>query len=412
MIPSTVTTLDAFPLTPNGKVDRKALPEPVRERSAQHEFVAPRSELEKRLTGIWEHELDIRPIGVTDNFFDLGVTSFAAAALFAAIEHELGNALPLGAIFSAPTIESLAELLQGGGEGSRWTSLIPIQPTGTQTPIFCVHGGAGTILHLAELARRLGSDQPFYGLQSRGLYGGVPPLHTVEEMAQHYLREMRDVHPAGRPWRLAGYCFGTIVAFEMAQELLAQGEQVELVAMFNGPSPAWIKRWGWYGNQPTWRARHGVAGPALNEQERRARRRRRKLDRALEALKRIPRALRQPRRLLGGLAWYTRKPRTRILLALGRPVPEHLREEYFFDLHQEAERLYEPVTYPGDLLIFYGQGLYEDPTLGWDGLAAAGIQSYAVPGDHDNNRQAMHEPAVEFVAERLDEYLAATGAGS
>jgi aspartate racemase len=290
--------------------------------------------------------------------------------------------------------------------------LIPIQPAGTQTPIFCIHGGAGTILHLADLARRLGSDQPFYGLQSRGLYGGVPPLHTVEEMAQHYLREMRDVHPAGRPWRLAGYCFGTIVAFEIAQELLAKGEQVEMVAMFNGPSPAWIKRWGWYGNQPSWRERHGVAGPALNEDERRARRRRRKLDRAVEALKRIPGALRHPRRILGGIAWYTRKPRTRILLALGRPVPEHLREEYFFDLHQKAERLYEPTVYPGDLIIFYGEGLYEDPALGWDGLAAAGITSYGVPGEHEDNRHAMHEPAVEFVAQRLEEYLAAVGSGA
>jgi amino acid adenylation domain-containing protein len=407
MIPQTVTTLEAFPLTPNGKVDRKALPEPTRERSSERELVAPRTELERRLTAIWERELEIRPIGVTDNFFDLGVTSYAAAALFAAIEHELGNALPLGAIFSAPTIESLAAVLEGGAKASRWTSLVAIQPAGTQQPIFCVHGGAGTILHLADLARCLGDDQPFYGLQSRGLYGGAPPLQSVPDMATHYLAEMREVHPGG-PWRLAGYCFGTIVAFEIAERLVANAEEVELLTMFNGPSPAWIRQWGWYGNQPLWRERHGEP-PRPTVEQRRQIRRRRRVDMLISVLRRIPRGLRQPRRLLRGIAWYTRKPRTRLLLALGRPVPEHLREEYFFNLHSKAEKAYEPTPYSGDLLIFYGEGLYENPTLGWDGLAQGGIQSFAVPGEHEGNREAMHEPAVGFVADTLQEYLARTG---
>ncbi len=167
MVPSTVTFLDAFPLTPNGKVDRKALPEPDRTRASDHELVAPRTEVERRLSEIWERQLGISPIGVTDDFFDLGVSSLTAANLFAAIEHKLGSSLPLGAIFRAPTIESLAKLLEDESGASRWTSLVPIQPAGTQPPIFCVHGGAGTILHLAALARRLGDDQPFYGLQSQ-----------------------------------------------------------------------------------------------------------------------------------------------------------------------------------------------------------------------------------------------------
>ena len=197
MVPSTVTALESFPLTPNGKIDRKALPEPSRERSAELELVAPRTPLEKQLAGIWERELGISPIGVTDNFFDLGVTSIVAASLFAAIEHALGDDLPLGGIFRAPTIEALARLLESGESKSRWTSLVPIQPAGSQPPIFCVHGGGGTILHLAPLARALGEDQPFYGLQSRGLYGGVVPPSSVEDMATHYMSEMRQVHPGG-----------------------------------------------------------------------------------------------------------------------------------------------------------------------------------------------------------------------
>ncbi len=400
MVPSTVTALEAFPLTPNGKIDRKALPEPTRERSEERELVAPRTPLEQRLASTWERELGISPIGVTDNFFDLGVTSIVAASLFAAIEHELGDSLPLGAIFRAPTIEALAGLLEAGETTSRWTSLVPIQPAGSRPPIFCVHGGGGTVLHLEPLARRLGQDQPFYGLQSKGLYGGVASLTTVEEMASHYLSEMRQVHPDG-PWRLAGYCFGTIVAFELAQRLVAEGEKVELVTMFNGPSPIWIKKWGWYGNQPSRRVNRPTP-VRLSTGERLGRR-------VSDFSTRLRRALREPRRFRTALVWHWQVfggvRRARLALALGRPLPEHLREQYFLHLHAKAERMYEPEPYTGDLVVFYGEGLYEDPELGWGGLAQGGIRAHAVPGQHDNNRQAMMEPYVEFVSERLEEYL-------
>jgi amino acid adenylation domain-containing protein len=389
MVPSTVTTLEAFPLTPNGKVDRKALPEPVRERSGAHELIAPRTELERKLATIWERELDIHPIGVTDDFFDLGVTSIVAATLFAAIEHDLGDSLPLGAIFRAPTIETLAQLIEGEEDTSRWTSLVPIQPLGSRPPIFCVHGGAGTILHLQPLARRLGSEQPFYGLQSSGLYGGSSPIRTVEEMASHYITEMRQVHTGG-PWLIAGYCFGTIVAFEIAQRLVAEGEDVQMVALFNGPSPAWIHKWSWYGNQPS----HRKSKPRTVRITRK---------------QRLLRAARQPWRLFTWLSWHTGqrigKLRVKLAMARGRPIPERLREEFFFDLHARAERAYDPTPYPRDLLVFYGEGLYEDPGIGWSEFAAGGIETFAVPGEHNNNREAMKEPAVQHVAERIEEHL-------
>ena len=384
MVPSTVTVLAAFPLTPNGKIDRKALPEPVRERSSEHEVVAPRTAMERKLTAIWERQLQISPISIRDNFFDLGVSSIVAAQLFATIEHELGDALALGAIFKAPTIERLAWLLSEGSDTARWTSLVPIQPHGSRPPVFCVHGGGGTVLHLEPLARRLGSDQPFYGLQSRGLYGGAAPLQTVQEMATHYLTEMREVNPDG-PWLLTGYCFGAIVAFELASRLRAQGEDVRLLACFNGPSPSWIRRWGWYGNQPSQRHKHQHARPPITRAGR------------------LARAIREPRRFVTGALWKVRIPRARLALKYGRPLPESLRESYFFRLHNTAERAYEPAPYPGEMLVFYGSGLYEDPTLGWSELAQ--VHSYAIPVEHDNNRQAMSEPGVDFVGEQLRDYL-------
>jgi thioesterase domain-containing protein len=342
---------------------------------------------------------------VTDNFFDLGVTSIVAATLFAAIERDLGDGLPLGAIFRAPTIETLAKLIEDGQGSSRWTSLIPIQPQGSQPPIFCIHGGAGTILHLQRLARALGTDQPFYALQTRGLYGGSSPPRTVEEMASHYLSEMRQVHTDG-PWLLGGYCFGALVAFEIAQRLTRDGEEVRLLASFNGPSPLWIKRWVYYGNQPGWRAQRAMP-PTLPQKARRARKRRQRLKAPFKLIARLPRVIVKPRRMANALWWHTRKPRTRLLLTLGRPVPERDREEFFLDLHREAEKRYAPSSYPGEFLVFYGDGLYEEPTLGWETLAT--VVSQAVPGKHENNRGIMHEPSVSFVAERLQEYLGGVG---
>jgi thioesterase domain-containing protein/acyl carrier protein len=391
MVPSAVVALDSFPLTPNGKIDRKALPAPQRERSDEQPYVAARTPLESRLVEIWERVLELEPIGVTDRFFDLGVTSIVAATLFARIEHELGGRLPLGAIFQAPTIESLARLIEDGGDGHRWTSLVPIQPHGTRPPLYCVHGGAGTILHLEPLARGLGEDQPFYGLQARGLYGGAPPLTTIEEMTAHYLSELRTVQPQG-PYQLAGYCFGTIVAFDMAQTLVRDGEEVSLLAMFNGPSPAWIHKWGWYGNQPSRR----VPRPPRPS--------RRTL---------LSQGLKQPWRVPGSLLRRAQQRRrravvaeVRLRLALGGQIPEHMREQYFLRISAKAERAYEPVPYPGRILMFYGEGLYEDPEMGWGGLAEGGIEVFAIPGEHDHNRQLMNEPYVDVVRDHLREHLA------
>ncbi len=405
MVPSTVTFLEAFPLTPNGKVDRKALPDPDRSRAADHELVEPRTEIERRLTEIWERQLQVSPIGVTDDFFDLGVSSIVAATLFAAIEHELGSSLPLGAIFRAPTIESLAELLEQKSDDSRWRSLVPIQPDGTQPPIFCIHGGAGTILHLAALARRLGNDQPFYGLQSSGLYGGDAPLKSVEEMATHYLEEMRQVHPGG-PWRLGGYCFGSLVAFELAQRLSAAGEDVELLMVFNGPSPSWIRNVGHFANQPLWRERHGEKPIENITEHRQQRRRQRRIQSLSRVVKRAPRALMQPKKVGGYLTWLTRKPRTTLALRMGRPIPERLRENYFLDLHGHAEKAYMPEPWDGDMIVFYGEQLYEDPTLGWSDFIRGEIDTIEVPGDHPGNREAMMEPAVAYTAAALSERLA------
>jgi amino acid adenylation domain-containing protein len=386
MVPSAIVTLEAFPLTPNGKVDRKALPAPTYERAGDREFAGPRTPLERSLVAIWEDELGVRPIGVTDDFFDLGATSIVAARLFARIEKELGRGLPVAPVFQAPTVEQLARLIGEASSTRRFTCLIPIQPEGSKPPIFCVHGGGGTVLHLQPLARQLGRDQPFYGLQARGLYGDVSPLRRVEEMAEYYLAEVRLVQPAG-PYFLAGYCFGAIVAYEMAQRVLEAGEEVALLAMFNGPSPAYIRTFG-----PAAPRTSSEPPPEPRRLSRTARR-----------------VLQDPRssfaRFSKRMAWKARIARVNMALALRRPVPEAERDWFFLNLGNEAERLYNPKPYPGSIVMFRGAGLYREPTLGWGDLTQRGIESYEVPGMHTDNRQAMAEPHVAFVSERLQIHL-------
>ncbi|MEA2828664.1 MAG: hypothetical protein QOG43_3103 [Actinomycetota bacterium] len=371
MVPTAVVVLDTFPLTPNGKIDRKALPAPESVARADDERLAPRTALEVRLKALWEDVLGVAPIGITEDFFELGVTSITAARLFARIEAELGADLPLGSVFEAPTIERLAAVLQGGAAGERWSSLVRIQPDGSKPPLFCVHGGAGTILHLHALSRRLGGDQPFYGLQMRGLYGKQAPHGRIEDMATHYLRELREVQPTG-PYHLAGYCFGGIVAYEMAQQLVRDGEQVALVAMFNGAAPAYLRA------HPGPISRHPLpTGPAPSA-----------WDRHVTTLK-----------------VEVRKAQIRALVALRRPVPESLRDQAFFRICYRAERAYDPQPYPGTIVQFRSAGLFDDPQLGWGGLPAAGIEDFEVPGEHLDQREAMREPLVGFVGEHLAECL-------
>jgi len=398
MVPSAVVVLDELPLTPNGKIDRKALPAPTLERDADSSYTAPRTELEARLIAIWEGELGVQPIGVTDDFFDLGVTSVVAARLFARLERELGRTLPLGALFQAPTVERLAALIEHEPTERRWTSLVPIQPAGSRPPIFCVHGGAGTILHLQPLARRLGPDQPFYGLQARGLYGGAPPHRTVEQMAAHYLDEIRTVQPHG-PYYLAGYCFGSIVAFDMAKCLLQEGEDVNLLVAFNGPSPSWIRRYGAIGGQPSMRAPASEKARSLPE-------------RVVGVLTNWAKI----RHWIHHLSWRFGKKffdpvRIRLAMALDRPLSEEQREFYFLEIAGRAQHIYETTPYPGPMIVFYGDGVYEDPALGWAHTVDS-LESYAIPGPHRGNRSLMAEPAAGLLADQMQDVLARARAGA
>ncbi|WP_253900255.1 condensation domain-containing protein [Corallococcus carmarthensis] len=226
--------LDRRPLLTDEELRRMHVPETPGTHHAESLDVAPRDDLERELVALWEELLDVRPIGVTRSFFDLGGHSLLAVKLMARIREHFHRELPLAALFQAPTVETLARLL--GQAPTVFSPLVPIQREGTRRPFFCVHPVGGNVLAYAALAKQLGPEQPFYGLQSQGLDGSRPPLDSVEAMAALYVAAVRTVQPHG-PYRLGGWSMGGVVAFEMARQLQARGEAVELVALID-PSPA------------------------------------------------------------------------------------------------------------------------------------------------------------------------------
>ncbi len=386
MVPAAVVRLAAFPRTPNGKLDRKALPAPTADDSGRSEaLVAPRDELERQLLAIWRQVLGIEAIGVTDNFFDLGVSSLTAARLFARVDRDFPGRLPLAPVFQAPTVERLADLLRSGG-GRSWSSLVPIQTGGDRLPMFGVHGGAGTILLYHDLAKLLGPEQPVYGLQAAGLYGRDPLQSRVVDMAEHYIAELRTVAPRG-PYLLAGYCFGGLVAFEMGRQLLAAGEDVPLVVTFNAPSPSYIARYrpAFHDDPPEEELDDTAPAPAVA----------------------LPARLASAGRRVGHGGLHRARRRVRFVqlgyaLRFGRPLPDRMRENYWIQrIANRAERDYAPGPAALPMVVVAAEPLYLEPDLGWSRHTTGPVQVIRIPGEQRMPRHTMHPPYVEEVANRL-----------
>ena len=242
MLPSAIVALDRLPLSSAGKVDRNALPRPSYGSEEQAEAVKqmPTSPLEVQIAALWEQALDRQNLGIDENFFDVGGNSLIAVRLFAQLEQVTGEKLPLATLFKAPTIRTLANVLSSEGREPKWDCLVGIQPLGNRLPLFLVPGVGGNVLSFAQLAKLLGTEQPIYGLQSRGLDGKRPPFTRAEEMAAHFVDEIRRVRPHG-PYLLGGACMGGIVAYEMAQQLHKDGEEVAALMLIETASPVALR---------------------------------------------------------------------------------------------------------------------------------------------------------------------------
>ena len=379
MVPTHLIALSELPLTPNGKIDREALcayeaaPVPVTTAKTT-------DALEATLIGIWEDTLNIRPIGLSDNFFDLGGHSVLAARIFAKMEKTLGKSLPLATLFQAPTIATLAAIIRKSEWKPMWSSLVPIRPAGTRPPFFFVHPIGGNVLNFSGFCGHFSPDQPIYGLQARGLNAQEAPHTSVEEMAADYIQNIRGVQPEG-PYYIGGFSAGGVVAFEMARQFQAMAQPVGMIALLDTEIL-------------TLSQDEVSAGDHLHHWWRMAKVNLRYASRMslLQFIGKKSFNLRMRRKLF---AWAVRE---RLGLAID---PSVLNAEEAFLL---AFKRYEPKAYYGDATLFRaGDGTeYLDPNLGWNGIIRGRLDICEVSGDHDT---ILQEPHIGMLAHLLEHCL-------
>ncbi len=401
MIPSTFLWMDGVPLTSNGKIDYQALekihPVPSQAKDA---FVPPSDTLEAQLVNLWEAALGMKPISVQDNFFDLGGHSLLAVRLWARMESLLGKVLPLSLLYRAPTIAQLAQVIRQQGGAAQWEYLVEVQPGGSRPPLFIVPGAGGTGLYLRDFAKHLGNDQPLYAFVAQGL-DGKKPFHTsVEEMARHYVTEMRRLQPEG-PYFLSGHSFGGLVAIEMGQQLQQMGQPVDLLALFDTPGPAFQstapipppKPLPTYRKTETFNSR--IRRHVRNLMKFSWAGRREYIGTRLESL---------------GRHWWSRKSKKAVpfvcyrFRALGIPVPLILRSDYMcFVTSEEVKAAYKVRPYTGPLTIFQvGQTSSGQKGLGWKEVAWGGLEVKNVAGGHGD---LLNDPYAEGLAITLKDCL-------
>ncbi|GGA46179.1 hypothetical protein CYANOKiyG1_65170 [Okeania sp. KiyG1] len=365
MIPAAFVILESLPLTPNGKVNRHALPAPDVSTQEVGE-IPPRTTTELQLAQIWSEVLNLPSVGVRDNFFDLGGHSLLGLRLMASIEQQFGMRLPLTTLFTEPTIESQGRLLTSTPNTQSFSPLVPIRQTGSKPPFFCVHPRGGIVLCLADLARQLGVEQPFYALQSVGLNGEEKPLTSFEDMATSFIKTIQTVRPQG-PYQLGGFCLGAKIAFEIAQQLSSLGHEISLLALIDPFSPFLFKK-------------------PLPDEARLVTSFAGSLSRLFH--KELPVSANRLEQLgLDEKLNYIFKEGTRVQLLPPEMGLEQIRQLFaVYQANSLASYSYVPQPYSGRINLFCAEKtleqLAEEHIQGWSSLAAGGINIHKIAGDH------------------------------
>jgi amino acid adenylation domain-containing protein/FkbM family methyltransferase len=394
MVPSGFVLMEKFPLTSNGKIDRKALPAYSHEniRSA-HDFVRPQTKTEKDLAAIWTGLLKVESISIHDDFFELGGHSLMAIKLVSQIRDVFGVDLPLATLLQASTIAGLAGILRKEEWTPSWSSLVPIRPGGSKPPLYLMHAHGGNVLEYHALANLLEPDQPVYAFQSRGLNGHIVKDLSLEEMASAYIEELRSFQPKG-PYYLGGFCLGGLLALEAAQQLMAAGQEVALVVVIQSmhpdarrfkPTATLFHRW-WY--RTTKRINLEMENLSYRGMGYVAQRLRYAWD--------VVRAK-------AAIAFDNRTGKAPI-------DPSRLPAQYIFraigNENKKAMNKYVPRPYDGDVVLFRAskqlRGIIADEYLNWKQVLHGNLDVCEVPGHQQN---LMLEPNVLRLAKELTDRL-------
>ncbi|HLO86457.1 MAG TPA: amino acid adenylation domain-containing protein [Nostocaceae cyanobacterium] len=395
MLPGAFVCLDALPLTPNGKTDRRALPAPNLVKSTE-DITAPNDNLERELTQIWEEILGIQPVGVQDNFFELGGNSLLAARLFAVIEKKYQVKLPLATLLQTSTIDAIAKIIREIGTqyhvpSKNWSSLVPMQTQGSKPPLFLIHALGGELLCYRHFITHLGLDQPIYGLQPQGLDGKKPPLTNIEDIAIHYIQEIQSVQPQG-PYFLAGYSFGGLVGYEIAQQLQKQGQEVAILAMLDTCRPGYSQKLSFLARIPI-HLNYLIKQKHLYIWQK-----------AISFSKHIKYLLQQ-----GYKQYLNIAPQ---LLNNISDLPANSQHLDVIGANAQAINAYHFQPYSGKVILFRTAdeqrkeevGVRYDPQFGWGEIISGGLDVYYIPGSH---LSLLEEPNVKVLAKKFKSCLEA-----
>jgi thioesterase domain-containing protein/acyl carrier protein len=374
MIPDDFIIVPAMPLTPNGKIDKKALAdENTKLAESINLFISPRTDVEKLVADIWSEFLEIKNIGIYDNFFELGGHSLIAVQVMTRIEKLTGKRLPLAALFENSTVEKLALMLEMDGKAIVWDSLVPIKPSGTKMPLYIVHGAGLNVLLFNTLASGMAEDQPVYGLQAKGLNGIDEPLSNIVEIAEHYNASIMAQNPTG-PYALAGYSFGGIIAFEMARQFEAMGKEVKMLAMFD-----------------TYAYRSPYFDPFVTQY----------IKRGKFFMRKLVYNLSFKEGLANTLAHNSVGIKRRLTKVLWKINKDEEQEGFFGysnkidEMNILAEKRYQLVPYPIEVEVFRAENrtFYMDDfeNLGWKQYALKGVNVHKIPGGHNSIFKAPND---------------------
>lgn len=382
MIPAAFVLMEGLPRTVQGKVDREALPPPPSGRPAWATgYVEPQNELERLVANVWEDLLGFSPIGSNDDFFELGGHSMLAVRAMGAIEKQVGYPVPLAALFQEPTVRHLASVIadqsvQDPESVALAGSLIPLQSAGDAPPLFCIHPAGGTVFCYRDLANHFAGERPVIGIQAVGVDGQRPPHETMAEMAAHYAAAIRS-HTLQGPYHVCGWSLGGNIAYAVAAELEQQGAEVGTVALFDaGATP------------PEESLAESDLMPLLGA--------------LFPNLEHIP--LEELRQLT---------PEEQVTYFTERAVEAGLVDgmelaasKHVFNVFQKnvgAVHQHTSGSYGGEITLLRAaeqektNALFDDPQLGWGGLAAS-VEVIEVSSDHN---QMMSPPQVDQLAALL-----------
>ncbi|MBD2309010.1 amino acid adenylation domain-containing protein [Chroococcidiopsis sp. FACHB-1243] len=390
-IPSAFMVLDSIPLTSNGKIDKQALStHDILRSKFTKSFIEARNFTELALVKIWEQLLDTSPIGVTDNFFDLGGHSFLAVRLMAQIYERFGHNLPLSTLFKNTTVEKLAKIVSQPVSLGSNSPLVAIQASGSQRPFFCVHAAGGDVNNYLALAKKLGREQPFYALEQTPNQQNFSIL-SVEETATYYLKQIRAVQPEG-PYLLGGWCYGGVIAFEMAQQLQKQNETIDLLVVIDAILPK------------------KVIHPAKDDDAK-------FLLRLAESIKNwfnidfsVSYQELQDLSLVEQFHLLFGKANLKIS---DTEMEQYLLSYQIFKAHIQAMRNYVPKAYPYEITLLKASEIIthdfesedfctDDPLLGWGKCSSQPVKMIEILGNHFS---IFNEPYIQELAVRLKQSL-------